>query len=128
MKKKTRSKKVKKKGPGKISRFLHDERLRLALGVFFILLALYLLLALISYLFTWKTDQSFEYSGILSNPDIKVENWASKTGAWSGNLLIYKWFGLASFIIPVLFILLGLKVLKIKVVSTGKILAKGLIG
>ncbi len=127
MKKKTRSKKTKKRGPGKISRFLRDERLKLAFGIFFILLALFLLLALISYLFTWKADQSFN-SNILSSSEIKVENWAGKSGAWFGNLLIYDWFGLASFIIPVLFILLGLKTLKIKIVSTGKILAKGLAG
>lgn len=128
MRKKTPSKRIKKKRPGKIHQFYHDERLRLALGIFLILLALYLFLAMISYLFTWKTDQSFEWSGIFSNPEIKVENWAGKTGAWFGNLLINKWFGLASFIIPVLFILLGLKALKIKIVSTGKILAKSLIG
>ncbi len=128
MKKKGRSKKVKKKGPGRLKLFFHDERLKLAIGIFFVLLALYLLVALISYLFTWKTDQSFEYSGILSDPNISVENWAGKTGAYFGNLLINRWFGVAAFFIPVLFILIGLKALNIKALSYGKIIFKSLIG
>ena len=127
MKKKGRSKKVIKKGPGRLKQFIHGERLKLAIGIFFVLLALYLLVALISYMFTWKTDQSFEYSGILSDPSISVENWAGKTGAYFGNLLIYRWFGIASFFIPVLFILIGLRTLNIKDLSYGRIIFKSLI-
>ena len=58
-------KKKKKKNP--IVRFLRsvlaffkDERFRYAMGIVFLLLALFLILSLISYLINWKTDQDFE--------------------------------------------------------------------
>ncbi len=117
-----------KKGPGRIQRFVNDERVRLSAGIFFVLLALYLLLALVSYLFTWKTDQSFEYTRILSDPDIQVENWAGKTGAWLGILLINRWFGIASFVFPALFLIMGLRSLNIKFGSLGRAIRTGLIG
>ena len=108
--------------------FLRDERVKLATGIFFILLGLYLLLALISYLFTWKTDQSFEYSQIFLSPDIQVENWAGKTGAFIGNLMINKWFGIASFFIPALFLITGFRALNIKLLPLGKVFRVSIIG
>jgi S-DNA-T family DNA segregation ATPase FtsK/SpoIIIE len=125
---KSKNQKKKSKRRGRLRRFFTDERVKLSIGIFFILLALYTMLALISYLFTWKTDQSFEYSQILSNPDIQVENWAGKTGAFIGILLINKWFGIASFAFPALFLLGGLHTLNIKIGSWWKILRIGLLG
>ena len=42
-----------------MKQFTRDERVKLVFGIFFILFSLYLFLALISFLFTWKVDQSF---------------------------------------------------------------------
>jgi len=125
---KSKNQKKKKKGRGRVRRFFTDERVKLSFGIFFILLALYTIMALISYLFTWKTDQSFEYSQILSNPDIQVENWAGKTGAYIGILLMNRWFGIASFTFPALFLLIGLRTLNIKLGSLWKAIRIGLLG
>jgi len=128
MKKKRKPKQKSKKPERKIMGFLRDERVKLATGIFFILIALYILLALISYLFTWETDQSFEYSQIFSSPDIQVENWAGKTGAFIGNLMINKWFGIASFFIPTLFLITGFRALNIKLLPLGKVFRVSIIG
>ncbi len=86
-----------------------DERLRLLAGVFLVLLALYVLFALISYFFTWKADQSFEFGRVLSGAEVRVHNWAGKTGARLSDLLIRRWFGIFSFTIPLLLLKGGLR-------------------
>ena len=40
--------------------FFKDERVRFTIGLFTLLLSIYITIAFISYLFTWKVDQSFE--------------------------------------------------------------------
>ena len=79
-----------------------DERVKIILGVFTIFLSAFLTLAFISYFFTWKVDQSFQFSKVFSGLDVNVENWSGKTGAHFANLFINKWFGIASFIVPFL--------------------------
>ena len=113
-KEKTTRKKVKLFG------FLKDERFRLSLGSFILLFALFLVLSFVSYFFTWKTDQSFEWEKIISNPDIRVENWAGKTGAWFSSLFINKWFGLASFSLPFLLIIIGFKLIRVRLAPFGR--------
>ncbi len=113
----------KKKTGGKKSgvfKFFKDERFRLSLGSFFLLFALFLILSFVSYFFTWKTDQSFEWEKIISGPEVRVENWAGKTGAWFSSLLINKWFGIASFSIPFLLILTGFKLIRVRLAPFGK--------
>ena len=82
--------------------FFKDDRFRYAMGIIFLLLALFLTLSLVSYLINWKTDQDFEWAKVFSGPEIKVENSGGKMGAWVSNLLINKWFGIASFLFPVI--------------------------
>ncbi|MEA1898692.1 MAG: DNA translocase FtsK 4TM domain-containing protein [Bacteroidota bacterium] len=127
---KKKKKKVSKRkpGPGKLKRFINDERVKLATGIFFILFALYLLMALISYLFTWQADQSFEFQKVLSSQNIRVENWAGKTGAFFGHTLIHKWFGVSSFFIPALLLLIGFHAIGIKLLALGKSFRICLIG
>jgi DNA segregation ATPase FtsK/SpoIIIE, S-DNA-T family len=94
--------------------FLSDERLKIILGIFTIFLSAFLTLAFISYLFTWKADQSFEFSNVFSNADIVVENWTGKVGAWISNIFINKWFGIASFSLPFLLLIIGLRLLNFR--------------
>jgi S-DNA-T family DNA segregation ATPase FtsK/SpoIIIE len=59
----------------RLARFFRDDRTKLVVGLSIIVFALYLSLAFISYLFSWKVDQSFEWSKIFSGPEVQVENW-----------------------------------------------------
>jgi DNA segregation ATPase FtsK/SpoIIIE, S-DNA-T family len=113
------------KARGKNSRFsniFRDERFRLLLGSFILVFALFLTLSFVSYFFTWKTDQSFEWEKIISHQDIRAENWAGKTGAWFSSLFINRWFGIASFSFPFLLILTGFQLFRIRVAPYGRTL------
>ena len=92
---------------------LRDERLKLTLGIFFILFSLYLYLAFISYFFTWKTDQSFIWSNVFSGPEVRVDNWAGKFGAFLANKFINHWFGIASAVLPFILLISGLRFINI---------------
>ena len=72
----------------KKKRFYQDERYRLVAGSFLIVFSLYLLLSFISYLFTWKVDQSFNWSAVFSGPEVVVDNWGGKLGAYLSNVFI----------------------------------------
>jgi S-DNA-T family DNA segregation ATPase FtsK/SpoIIIE len=99
---------------------LHDERFKLTLGIFFILFSLYLYLAFVSYFFTWKTDQSFEWSRVFSGPEIMVDNWAGKFGAFLANKFINHWFGIASAILPFILLITGLRLINLRTLPLGK--------
>ncbi len=112
-KKKTKQSGNKKKNISKkIS--LNDERYKIIFGLLLLGAALTIFLALTSYTISWKEDQSSQFAPQYNNPGIVAQNWTGKLGASISQLLIYKWFGLASFAIPFIIMLLGLKMLKIR--------------
>jgi S-DNA-T family DNA segregation ATPase FtsK/SpoIIIE len=92
------------------------SKFKIILGSTFTLLSLYLFLACISYLFTWTLDQDkvlnrslFEL--LFYSSQEPVENWLGKFGAWSSHLLIYRLFGISSFILCFLLFISGIKIL-----------------
>jgi len=107
---------------------LNDERVKIIIGIFTLFLAAFLTLAFISYFFTWKVDQSFQYSKVISGIDTNVENWSGKAGAHFANLFINKWFGIASFTFPFLLIVIGLRFFNIKLFSIRKTLKLTIFG
>lgn len=110
-KKTSRKRTARKKGG--LLRMFRDERFRILFALLLICFAFLLLVSQISFLFTWKTDQSLLSDPALGNPEIEAENWAGKIGALLAVQTIHKWFGLASFAFPFLIALLGLRILKI---------------
>ncbi len=94
--------------------FLADERFQKAFGLFMLLLSVFLLISFASYVFTWKADQSQVLKPVwefLTDGTIKVDNWLGKFGALSGHLIIYKGFGIASFLWVLIVFLIGFKIL-----------------
>ena len=127
------AKKTKKKKKS-IVRFLgsvvasfKDDRFRYALGIVFVLVALFMILSLVSYLINWKTDQDFQWAKVFSGPDIQVENTGGKLGAWLSNLLVNRWFGIASFLFPVILIIWAMALYRIRLVKTAKAIRNSLI-
>lgn len=120
----TSAKKSRKK---KRFRLFRDERFKILLALLLIGFSFLLLVSQISYLFTWKSDQSFEWQEAWRNTEIMVDNWAGKTGAFLAKLTINNWFGLASFAFPFLIVLLGLRLINIKLVHFGKTFIKTLL-
>jgi S-DNA-T family DNA segregation ATPase FtsK/SpoIIIE len=105
-----------------------DDRIKTILGVFIILFSLYGFIIFTSFFFTWKSDNSFHmsWSAIFSGPDVKVENWGGKLGAWISKLFMSKWFGISSFCIPFILLVTGFRLLKIKLLPLGKTIWAGL--
>jgi S-DNA-T family DNA segregation ATPase FtsK/SpoIIIE len=82
---------------------------RLVLGSFLVILGILLFISLLSYLFTGESDQSV--IGDFTNRSVQTNNWLSKVGAWISQLLVYKGFGVSSFIFSGLLLLSGISVL-----------------
>lgn len=93
--------------------FFNDRRLHLSVGFLLLISSLFLLTAFISYLFTGHADQSimgYIAETGLKESGIEAENWLGLFGAYSAHYFIYQYFGIASFLIPPFFFLLGYKI------------------
>lgn len=110
-----------KRRKGGLVRLLKDERIKILLALVFVGFAFLLLVSQISFLFTWKTDQSLIDKLALHNIDIEAENWAGKIGAILASQTINRWFGLASLAFPLIIAVLGLKMLKLYKSSFGRV-------
>ncbi len=104
----------------KTIRFFKDDRFRIITGTFLVLLSAYLIIAFVSYFFTWRDDQDFMWADVFSRAEVQVENHAGKIGAWVSALFMNRWFGLASFTVPFFFFILGTTMLRLKIFRTGK--------
>lgn len=96
--------------------FIRDERTHKIFGSILLLISAYLLLAFISYLFTWKADQSVVsdksiWQLVISGKEVTVDNWLGKFGAGISHLFIFKWFGIASFLFVVNAFVIGLRIM-----------------
>lgn len=113
-----------------IKNFFNDDRFKVSFGLFLLALAMYIALSLISYLFTWKSDQSILTMSsieLFSNNTMQVENWMGKLGAIISNLLIHDSFGLSSFIFVSIISVFGFNLLNIKFVKLSRFLFLSLI-
>ncbi|WP_316818387.1 FtsK/SpoIIIE family DNA translocase [Pedobacter nyackensis] len=118
-----------------------DGRLFKIIGLVFLILSLYFLIAFTSYLFTWQEDYSYviDANGGWDNlfktyeelqqvniPPV-VQNWLGKIGALLSHQFIYEWFGLASFLFVFVFFVIGYRLLfKVKIFSIEKTLGYSL--
>lgn len=99
------------KSAAKTKSFRTDERIKFIFGMLITLFAIYLLVACVSYLFWWKTDQSLPNADIVSGPDVAVKNWAGKSGHFLAKMIIGYGFGYGAFFIPLIFGAIGVYLL-----------------
>ncbi len=96
------------------------------LGIFLLFVAFIMAVSFVSYLFTWKQDQSYitetngGWSTLFRSVDEiadeavelpVVENKLGKLGALLANQFIYEWFGVASFLFTFILFIVGYKFL-----------------
>src|SRR5690625_354552 len=102
-------KKKKKKNPHAKSKkklsFKLDRKQKVVLGSFLFLLGLALCIAFISFLLSWKVDQSTLTE--FSDRSVQAQNGLSKFGAQVSHFFIFKGFGVAAFSIAFLIGLTG---------------------
>lgn len=102
-----------KKQVSAIPSFLQEPGTRLILGITFAVISLYILFSLVGFFFTGGIDQSLIDRGlktIVANPEITASNPAGKIGAWISDLLINRWFGVASFIVCFMVFITGYRI------------------
>ena len=93
----------------KEAKAVKSKQRRLIFGGFLVLFALFLIFAFTSFFFSWQADQSLWVD--LTNREEIADNLGSKIGAYLSYLLMYKGFGIATFIAVWLIFLSGLKYL-----------------
>ncbi|MEZ5008029.1 MAG: DNA translocase FtsK [Chitinophagales bacterium] len=82
--------------------FFTKERIGKFFGFGFVLLSLFLMVAFLSYFFTWKQDQDkvLEASWqLIFNRDLQIANHLGNLGALFGHLFFFDLFGIASFLV-----------------------------
>jgi DNA segregation ATPase FtsK/SpoIIIE, S-DNA-T family len=92
-----------------------DIKWRRIIGIVSILFAIYLTIAFISYLYTWKTDQDKVLHFTLSSffqKNLIVENWLGRLGAYVSNAFFYYGFGVPSMATALLFLRFGVDLIK----------------
>jgi S-DNA-T family DNA segregation ATPase FtsK/SpoIIIE len=97
-----------------VKKVVKDERTHKIIGFFLILIAIWLLIAFVSYGYTWRHDQDKVFnagSDFLFADDIKVDNKLGRLGAWISHISIYKGFGIASYFLCLLPFVLGINLI-----------------
>lgn len=97
------------------------DALRLVSGLFSLVMGIFTLVALFSYLFTWAEDQSLLNRNDVWTSFVPVENGGGKIGFFWAKLLFSDLFGLGALIIPFLFLGLAFYCLKLKKVNLLKL-------
>ncbi len=105
-----------KKGEALIQ-FLKNERVHFILGVIVAFTGIFILLAIISFLFTGSSDQSHvlnrSFWELVRSDTSNIQNWTGAGGAYIAERLVNEGFGIASVFIPLFLIYLGLKIMKV---------------
>jgi S-DNA-T family DNA segregation ATPase FtsK/SpoIIIE len=105
-KKETLDKKKEPKTETTVRSWRPNKQQRFVLGCLLVLFSIALLVAFISFYINGQSDQSAVSQ--LDDRSEVVQNWLGKFGAYLSDLIVYKGFGLASFIFVRLFFLTGM--------------------
>ena len=100
-----------------------NDRRRTIVGVCLTAFTVYMAFAFLSYLFTWRIDQStldVPIGKLFSNTNIEASNWTGTFGALLAQRFMYKWIGLPSFGLIVLLTVCILRLFKIKAWPIGR--------
>lgn len=83
-------------------------------GFLLLFLSLFIMLAVVSYYFTWSADQAALREGVSWSAVDSVANHAGKLGALTGSKLVGDWFGAFALCIPVVLLILSLRIMRIR--------------
>lgn len=108
--------KLEKEEKVNLKKLVRDDRTRKIAGTILLLISIFLFIAFVSYLFTWKEDQSQVmnrgFSFLFDNSkENNVTNLLGRLGAYTSHNLIYNGFGLASFLFCTFFFVVGINLL-----------------
>jgi S-DNA-T family DNA segregation ATPase FtsK/SpoIIIE len=91
---------------------IDTKQLGITFGIVLISASIFLVVAFISYLLNGPQDQSL----VMNNPDQAIResakesrNWVGYLGAQAAHWMIYRWFGIAAFLLPPFLFLIGFR-------------------
>ena len=84
------------------------ENIRFIVGVVLCLVSSFIILSLVSHLFTGAEDQK-----IISNPDAIATNWMGNWGAEISQYMVMEMFGLPSIFIPIMLLVTSIRIMRI---------------
>lgn len=96
-------------------------------GLILLFIAFFLLVAVVSFFFNWRDDQSIALWSNIFDGEVKVANKAGKLGAVLANYIVAGWFGLFGICIPVILIILALRVMRYRPAFLRRSVRMGLI-
>jgi len=94
----------------------HNERVNFFLGLIFVIVAIYLILAFLSFFTTGAADQSMIdelRAGEIQNQQHEFANSCGSIGAFAASFFMKDCFGLAAFFIPAFLLLAGLRLMRV---------------
>src|SRR5690554_7600886 len=134
-KRKRRKSTASKKKNATFLTLLKNDRFHFILGVIIAFIGIFMLLAIISFLFTGAADQSNvlnrSFWELVRSDTPEIQNWTGAGGAYVAERLVNDGFGIASVFIPLFLIYAGLRIMRVSKFSFFKALfitAFGLIG
>lgn len=107
----------------RIFRFLTEDKTKFALGIFLLIVTIYITLSFLSFFFTGAADQSklnLPWLDLMGSSELAVHNWAGKTGAFIAEQLINKGFGISAVFYSFFLLVISLRLLNIRLVATKK--------
>lgn len=106
---------------GVVTRFIEQKMgeefynsFKYILSLSLLAISIFLSIALLSFYINGSADRSFfecSVSDLLFNSDLECENVAGRWGAWVSDMLINRFIGVMSFVIPVLLALTGFRIM-----------------
>ncbi|MDH6357169.1 DNA translocase FtsK [Parabacteroides sp. PF5-9] len=100
--------------------FFTNERTLFITGLIIAIIAIYLILAMVSFFFTGAADQSkienIPLSDLVANRG-SVTNWTGVRGAYLSDLMMNRWFGISSFFLLYFLGLTGMKLMRLRRVA-----------
>jgi S-DNA-T family DNA segregation ATPase FtsK/SpoIIIE len=90
-----------------------SKQTRLAFGILFLLIGVFICFAIVSYCFTWQADQdkllsSEGISNFIFHEKAPVANWGGRLGAALSHLFVYEGAGIASIVLGIWIAAIGL--------------------
>lgn len=124
--KKKKKKETKEKRPLFGDNFVRIARI--VTGVVFGILTIYTIAALVSYLFTWYSDQSLKFSDSMASTSVSAANSGGKIGFIWADFLISKLFGFGAFVLPVFLAAITVACFRIKRVNLLRVFIVSMLG
>lgn len=104
------------------------DAFNLMCGLLALIVSVYTLISLLSYVFTWTEDQSLFHNGEMFSTAVEVENNGGKLGLVWASFLVSRLFGLGAFIVPFFFFGVALYCLNIKKIKLLRFFILSLLG